>query len=109
MPDIKVAATGGGEFDCYVALPKSEKGPALVIMPAVFGVDDDVRKMVDDLAAKGIVAAAPDLFWRGDSGPMPRTEEGRRRATERSADRETLIGLNTPIIRGARLFKSSLI
>ena len=64
MPDIKIAASGGGEFDCYLALPESGSGPALIIMASVFGVDADVRGIADDLAAKGIVAAAPDLFWR---------------------------------------------
>jgi carboxymethylenebutenolidase len=37
--------------------------------------------------AKGIVVAAPDLFWRGDGGPMPRTEEGGRRARARAENR----------------------
>ena len=93
MPDIKIAASGGGEFDCYVALPAAGPGPALVIMSSVFGVVDDVRQAADDLAAKGIVVAAPDLFWRGDSGPMSRTEDGMRRAKERAEDRENLIEL----------------
>jgi carboxymethylenebutenolidase len=91
MPDIKIAASGGGEFDCYLALPTSGSGPALIIMSSIFGVDADVRGIADDLAGKGIVAAAPDLFWRGDSGPMDRTEEGRKRASERSADRVPMI------------------
>ena len=80
MPDIKIAATGGGEFDCYIALPGSGTGPALIVMSSIFGVDSDVRGAADDLAAKGIVVAAPDLFWRGDSGPMDRSEEGRASA-----------------------------
>lgn len=91
MSDIRIAARGGGDFDCYVSLSESGPCPALVIMSAVFGVDEDVRRAADDLAAKGIVVAAPDLFWRGDSGPMPRTEDGMRRARERAADRENLI------------------
>lgn len=91
MPDIRIAASGGGEFDCYLALPASGTGPALVIMSTVFGVDDDIRQAADDLAARGIVAAAPDPFWRGDGGPMPRTEDGMRRARERAADRANLV------------------
>ena len=91
MPDIKIAASGGGEFDCRISLPVAGQGPALIIMSSIFGVDEDVCHAADDLAAKGFVGAAPDLFWRGDSGPMPRTEEGRRRASERAADRENLI------------------
>lgn len=93
MPDIRIAASGGGEFDCYISLPGAGPGPALVIMSTIFGVDEDLRRIADDLAAKGIVVAAPDLFWRGDSGPMPRTEEGMRRANERAADRDNLIEL----------------
>ncbi len=67
MPDIKIAATGGGEIDCYCAAPDSGPVPGVVIMCTIFGVDEDLRNIVDDLASKGVIAAAPDLFWRGDS------------------------------------------
>lgn len=30
--DITIAATGGGEFDCYLSLPIGAPGPAVVIM-----------------------------------------------------------------------------
>lgn len=88
---IKIAANEGGEFDCYLSLPASGGGPAVIVMAAVFGVDADVRKNCDDLAARGFVAAAPDLFWRGDKGPMDRSEEGGRRARERAQPRGPLI------------------
>ncbi len=91
MPDIKIAAAGGGEFDCALTLPEAGPGPALIIMSSIFGVDEDVRSALDDLAAKGIVAAAPDLFWRSEPGPMPRTEEGQASARKRAADRVKLI------------------
>lgn len=91
MPDIKIAANGGGEFDCHIALPEAGNGPALIIMSSIYGVDEDVRNAAADLAAKGIVVAAPDLFWRGDSGPMARDEEGQRRASERATDRANLV------------------
>lgn len=94
MPDIKIAATGGGEMDCYVALPESGTGPALIVMSSIFGVDDDVRGSADELAAKRIVVAAPDLFWRGDSGPMDRSEDGRARASARGADSANLVETN---------------
>ena len=88
----RVPAGDGGEFDCYVAPPTGKgRAPAVVIMSSVFGVDGDVRKNCDDLAAAGFLAAAPDLFWRGDAGPMDRSEEGQRRARERALDRDALI------------------
>lgn len=89
--DIKIAAGEGGEFDCYLSLPASGTAPALVIMSAIFGVDADIRRNIDDLADHGFVGAAPDLFWRGDAGPMPRTEDGMARAAARAKDRAPLI------------------
>ncbi|MDH3242443.1 MAG: dienelactone hydrolase family protein [Alphaproteobacteria bacterium] len=87
MADIKVQSSGGGEFDCHLAVPEGAPGPALIIMPAIWGVDEDIRNTARDCAEKGIVVAAPDLFWRGDSGPMPRTEDGGRRARARAENR----------------------
>ena len=89
--DIKISATEGGEFDAYLSLPQSGSGPGVVIIGSVFGVDGDVRDMADELARAGFAVAAPDPFWRGDKGPMPRTEDGMRRASERAKDREPLI------------------
>jgi carboxymethylenebutenolidase len=91
MPDIKIAAADGVEFDCHVTLPASGSNPALVIMSSIFGVNEDVREAAADLAEKGVVVAAPDLFARTDPGPMDRSEDGERRARERSADRVPLI------------------
>lgn len=94
MPDIKITASEGGEFDCFIAPPKSGSGPALIIMASIFGVDADVRGAAEDLAAQGILVAAPDLFWRTDPGPKDRSEESRRQAAERAADRANLVETN---------------
>ncbi len=89
--DIKISASGGGEFDAYLALPVAGSGPGVVIIASVYGVDGDVRDMADVLAGHGFAVAAPDPFWRGDKGPMDRTEDGMRRAAERAKDREPII------------------
>lgn len=90
---IKIPAAGaGGGFDCYLATPGAGgRVPALIVMSSVFGVDGDVQRICDDIAEAGFVAAAPDLFWRGDKGPMDRSEEGQRRARERALDRDRMI------------------
>ena len=83
--DIKIKATGGGEFDCYLALPvAADKVPAVVLASAVHGVDRDIRGIADEFAARGFIAAAPDLFWRTIPGPLPRDD---KRSAERSQPR----------------------
>ncbi len=89
--EIKINANEGGKFDAYLSLPESGLGPGVVIISSVFGVDSDVRDMADTLASQGFIVAAPDPFWRGDSGPMDRSEDGMRRAAERAKDREPII------------------
>lgn len=74
--DIRIRASGGGEFDCYLVTPDgSGKAPAVVLASAVHGVDADVRAIADVFASHGYIAAAPDLFWRSVPGPLPRGDE----------------------------------
>ena len=89
--NIKISASEGGAFDSYLALPESGSGPGVVIIASVYGVDGDVRDMADLLAGHGFAVAAPDPFWRGDKGPMDRSEDGMRRAAERAKDRSPII------------------
>jgi carboxymethylenebutenolidase len=53
-----------GNFSGYLAKPKSGTGPGVVVIQEIFGVNAVMRGIADDLAAKGYVALAPDLFWR---------------------------------------------
>jgi carboxymethylenebutenolidase len=74
--DVKIRSSGGGEFDCYLAVPKTDAAvPAMVLASAVHGVDADIRAIADEFAADGFVAAAPDLFWRTVPGPLPRGDD----------------------------------
>lgn len=83
--DIKVISSGGGELDCYVVTPDgSGKVPAIVLASAVHGVDADVRSIADELASRGYIAAAPDLFSRTIPGPLGRDDT---RTKERSQPR----------------------
>jgi len=83
--DIKIPSSDGGEFDCYLALPKTAgEVPAVVLASAVYGVDSDLRQIADEFAAAGYIAAAPDLFWRTIPGPLPHDD---KRCQERSQPR----------------------
>jgi carboxymethylenebutenolidase len=57
-----------GAFSAYLASPSSGRGPGVVVIQEIFGVNDVVRGVADDLAARGFFALAPDLFWRLEPG-----------------------------------------
>lgn len=67
---IQVAADGG-EFDAYLAAPETGKGPGVILVTHILGVDQDTKNMCDDLAQRGCVALAPNFFSRDqDSGVL---------------------------------------
>lgn len=77
--DIKIQASGGGEFDCYVVTPDGTGSvPAIVLAAAVHGVDKDIRDIAGEFASHGYIAAAPDLFWRTVPGPLGRDDDRTR-------------------------------
>src|SRR5687768_2567160 len=84
MPDIQLKANDGGSFSGYLATPKSGKGPGVVVIQEIFGVNEVMRKISDDLAAQGYTALCPDLFWRQQPGIQitDRTEAEWARAFE---------------------------
>jgi carboxymethylenebutenolidase len=57
-----------GEFAAYIARPTALPAPAVVVLQELFGVNADIRKTCDELAAQGFIAIAPDLFWRQEPG-----------------------------------------
>jgi carboxymethylenebutenolidase len=53
-----------GPFGAYVADGKSPDGPAIVVIQEIFGVNQVMRDITDQLAREGYYAICPDLFWR---------------------------------------------
>lgn len=64
MPTIEIKAADGGKFSAYLATSKSGKGPGIVVIQEIFGVNAGIRAIADRFAAQGFTALAPDLFWR---------------------------------------------
>ena len=89
---VKIRATEGGAFDCYLVTPAGgDEAPAVVLACSIDGVDADLRQIADEFAAAGYVAAAPGLFWRTVPGPLA---SGDKRAQERSQPRLEKITTN---------------
>lgn len=54
----------GGPFEGYLSLPPAGKGPGILLIQEIFGVNDHIRAVADQYAMDGFVVLAPDLFWR---------------------------------------------
>src|SRR5476651_2142433 len=72
-----------GTFGAYLAIPHTGKGPGIVLLQEIFGVNEHIRSVAEQYAADGYLVIAPDLFWR--SGPrieLGYDEAGWKRAVE---------------------------
>ncbi len=61
---ISVKNTRNEQFDAYLSLPPTGRGPGLVILQEIFGVNEHIRAVADQYAADGYCVIAPDIFWR---------------------------------------------
>ena len=78
--DIK---TDDGTFGAYLAVPHTGKGPGIVLLQEIFGVNEHIRSVADAYAADGYVVLAPDIFWRGEKRvQLGYDDAGRTRGVE---------------------------
>jgi carboxymethylenebutenolidase len=68
MTDVTIRAADGGSFSAYLATPKSGKGPGILLIQEIFGVNKVMRDLADGFAAQGYTVMCPDLFWRQEPG-----------------------------------------
>jgi len=66
--DIRIKSSPDGEFGAYLASPASGRGPGVVVIQEIFGVNKVMRAVADEFAARGYFAVCPDLFWRLEPG-----------------------------------------
>lgn len=77
---ISIQASDGGTFSAYLATPPAGRGPGVLVIQEIFGVNPHIRDVTDRWAAEGYVALAPDMFWRLEPGVnLQYTEEGVKR------------------------------
>ncbi|MFG1297426.1 dienelactone hydrolase family protein [Xanthobacter variabilis] len=82
-------SAGDESFSAYRADPAGSPKGAVIVLHDVFGVDDHIRKIADDLAAAGYVAIAPALFdkVKADTTLSPAQEnDGRALAAQVGTD-----------------------
>lgn len=71
--NLTVETRDRGQMPAYVAMPRSGRGPGLVLLQEIFGVTEYIRSRASDLAALGYVTVVPELYWR--LGPNIVTDE----------------------------------
>ena len=75
-------AIDGGKCDAYISAPGDGRGPGVILVSSIFGVDQGIKDACDDLAQRGCVALAQNFFWR-DEDPGPLKLEDFQRAIAR--------------------------
>lgn len=62
--NISISTPQGEQFTGYLATAKAGKGPGIVMVQEIFGVNKSIREAADRFAQAGYTVLAPDLFWR---------------------------------------------
>lgn len=57
-----------GEIPAYLIRPAGNPRGAIIVVQEIFGVNTGIRRKVQDWAAAGYLAIAPDIFWRQKPG-----------------------------------------
>lgn len=68
MPEVTIKSADGGSFSAYLSLPANPRGPGIITMQQIFGVNAEMRGYTDEFAADGYITVCPDLFWRLQPG-----------------------------------------
>lgn len=65
---FSITRADGSAFGAYCALPRSGRGPGLVLCQEIFGVNATMRQLADHYAQEGYVVLVPDLFSQMEAG-----------------------------------------
>ena len=72
MPGSTIGYTtrDGEKFSEYMIKPDGEGPfPGILLITAIFGIDDEMIELADAWAADGFIVSVPDIFWRQIPGP----------------------------------------
>jgi carboxymethylenebutenolidase len=68
--DIRYTTRHRETFDGYLTGPDTAaRAPGIVLITAIFGVDQEMRELADAWARDGFLVSVPDIFWRQIPGP----------------------------------------
>lgn len=61
---VSLTAPDGHRLDAYRAAPSGNPKGGVVVIQEIFGVNDHIRSVCDDYAARGFLSLAPALYDR---------------------------------------------
>ena len=78
-------------FTGYLSSPDGDgKSPGILLITAIFGIDDEMKELSDAWASDGFVVSTPDIFWRVMPGPTADMEKAFARYEAFDADQGML-------------------
>ncbi|MEE2760684.1 MAG: dienelactone hydrolase family protein [Pseudomonadota bacterium] len=78
MPSSEITYTtrNSETFTGYLARPDGDGPfPGILMITAIFGIDDEMLELANSWAADGFVVSVPDIFWRVMPGPTADMEK----------------------------------
>ena len=71
-----------GKIPAYFSEPESGESIGVIVISAIFGVDDDTKIICDRLAESGYPSLALNMFWQDevDTGPLSGSDHERAKA-----------------------------
>ena len=68
--DVRYTTRTHETFDGYLTGPDGNaKARGILVITAIFGVDQEMRELADAWAGDGFLVSVPDIFWRQIPGP----------------------------------------
>jgi carboxymethylenebutenolidase len=67
---IEYTSRNGEPYGGYLTKPDGDGPfPGILLITAIFGIDNEMKEIADAWAADGFIVSVPDIFWRQVPGP----------------------------------------
>ncbi|HIF59614.1 MAG TPA: dienelactone hydrolase family protein [Rhodospirillales bacterium] len=84
---VEYTTRDGEKFGGYLTKPVgSGPFPGILLITAIFGIDDEMMELADAWANDGFIVSVPDIFWRQVSGPTADMDVARGRMNDFDPD-----------------------
>lgn len=85
MTTMTIPSRDGGMFSAYMSMPETDQAmPAIIVIQEIFGVNENMKVVCDNLSQLGYMVVCPDLFWRQEANVelSDKSEEDMAKAME---------------------------